>query len=194
MPAIISLPKISESSGLLLEEAIKLRRSKRAGYKNKISLVELSHLLWSAQGITADKKRTVASAGMTYPLELYIIVKNVETLKQGLYRYIPETHSIETVKEADYTQTLEKARGKYAFVTDAPICILIAADFQRTTQRFGERGIIYVHMEAGSVYQNISLEAVNIGIGTVVVGAFDVKSLKESLELSFEPLCILPIG
>ncbi|MBU4246290.1 MAG: nitroreductase family protein, partial [Nanoarchaeota archaeon] len=57
-----------------------------------------------------------------------------------------------------------------------------------------ERGIMYVHMEAGSAYQNISLEAVNLGLGTVVVGAFDVKFLKESLNIALEPLCILPVG
>lgn len=190
----ISLPSIQKSSGLLLEEAIKLRRSKRANYKPKITLEELSRLLWSAQGITADKKRAVASAGMTFPLELFVIVKNAETLKAGLYKYLPENHTIEIIKEADFTSDLEKAKGKYAFVTDAPVCILIAADYKRTTQRFAERGIMYVHMEAGSAYQNISLEAVNLGLGTVVVGAFDVKSLKESLELEIEPLCILPIG
>lgn len=190
----IDLPKVAGSSGILLEEAMKLRRSKRANYKSKITIEELSRLLWSAQGATEGKKRAVASAGMTYPLELYIIAKNVETLKQGLYKYLPDTHSLETLKEADFSQALEKARGKYAFVNDAPVCIIIAADFGRTTQRFAERGTMYVHMEAGSAYQNISLEAVNLGLGTVVVGAFDINSLKESLEIALEPLCILPIG
>lgn len=190
----ISLPKHTKPSGLLLEEAIKLRRSKRAGYKSKITLEELSKLLFAGQGITADKKRAVASAGMTYSLELYVIAKNVETLKQGLYKYLPETHSIEMIKENDFSEALEKAKGKYAFVTDAPVCILIAADYNKTTQRFAERGMMYVHMEAGSAYQNISLEAVNLGLGTVVVGAFDINSLKESLNIYLEPLCILPIG
>ncbi|MFH1472397.1 MAG: SagB/ThcOx family dehydrogenase [Nanoarchaeota archaeon] len=191
---LIQLPKILAPSGILLEEAIKLRRSKRAEYKPQISFEELSRLLFSAQGITSDKKRAVASAGMAFPLELYIIAKNVETLKQGLYKYLPDTLSIELIKEQDFTQALENACGKYAFVTDAPVNIIIAADFRRTTRRFAERGIMYVHMEAGSAYQNISLEAVNLGLGTVVVGAFDVKFLKESLNIALEPLCILPVG
>ncbi|MBU4246561.1 MAG: SagB/ThcOx family dehydrogenase, partial [Nanoarchaeota archaeon] len=118
---LIQLPKILAPSGILLEEAIKLRRSKRAEYKPQISFEELSRLLFSAQGITSDKKRAVASAGMAFPLELYIIAKNVETLKQGLYKYLPDTHSIELIKEQDFTQALENACGKYAFVTDAPV-------------------------------------------------------------------------
>ena len=190
----LQLPKISAPKGLLLEEAITLRRSKRSGYRPKLSLVELSWLLFAGQGITADKKRAVASAAMIYPLELYVLAKNVDKLKSGLYRYLPESHSIETLKEADFTSALEKACGKYAFVRDAPVSIIIAADFSKITARFGERGNMYIQMEAGSAYQNISLEAVNLGLGTVVVGAFDAKSLKESLGIAEEPLCILPVG
>ena len=190
----IALPKAAKSSGILLEEAIKLRRSKRVGYKPKISLIELSRILWSAQGMTSDKKRAVASAGMIYPLELYVVAKSVDELKPGLYKYIPESQSIELVNEGELSQALEKACGKYVFVKDAPVCIVVVADLPKITARFGERGIMYVHMEAGSAYQNISLEAVNLGLGTVVVGAFDVKALKESLGIVCEPLCILPVG
>lgn len=144
----IQLPKILAPSGLLLEEAIKIRRSKRAGYHAKITLEELSRLLFAGQGTTSDKKRAVASAGMTFPLELYIIAKSVETLKQGLYKYHSEIHSIELIKEQDFTQSLEKACGKYIFVKDAPISIIIAADFSRTTIKYSERGIMYVHFQS----------------------------------------------
>ncbi len=194
MSVIISLPKISKPSGILLEEAIKLRRSKRAGYCAKITLEELSRLLFAGQGITADKKRAVASAGMTFPLELYIVAKNIEKLDAGLYRYVPQSHSIEQLKEGDFTKSLEEACGKYAFVRDAPACIIIAADFERTTSRYGGRGMMYVHMEAGCACQNISLEAVSLGLGTVVIGAFDAVLLRQSLNIAFEPLCILPFG
>lgn len=211
MPQQIQLPKILAPSGLLLEEAIKLRRSKRSGYKSKISLEELSRLLFAAQGITSNKKRAVASAGAAYPLELFVVAKNVEKLDAGLYRYDPLSHSIERledgdfqprveksraneVKRNDFTKCLETACGKYAFVKGAPVSIIIAADFQRTTARYGGRGIMYVHMEAGSACQNISLEAVNLGLGTVIIGAFDAGLLRQSLNLAFEPLCILPVG
>jgi len=191
---MISLPPIRKPSGILLEDAIRLRRSKRANYKPKISLAELSRLLFAGQGATDGKKRTVASAGMTYPLELFIIAKNIETLKQGLYKYLPETHAIELIKEQDLSEALGKAFGKYVFVKDAPVTIIIAADFGRTTSRYSERGMMYVHMEAGSAYQNISLEAVNLGLGTVVVGAFDVEAVRHIICQEFEPLCLLPIG
>jgi SagB-type dehydrogenase family enzyme len=57
-------------------------------------------------------------------------------------------------------------------VREAPINIVIAAVYERTTNRYGERGIRYVHMEAGHVGQNLYLQAVARGLGMVVVGAF----------------------
>lgn len=50
-------------------------------------------------------------------------------------------------------------------------------------------------MEAGHVAQNIYLETVSLNLGTVSIGAFDDKQMKNTLNLKEEePLYILPIG
>ena len=73
--------------------------------------------------------------------------------------------------------------------------IVISAVFERTTKKYGERGIRYVHMESGNVSQNISLEAVSLGLGTVVIGAFNDKAVKSVVGMGAEePLLIMPIG
>jgi len=43
------------------------------------------------------------------------------------------------------------------WIREAPIVIVIAAVYERTTSRYGERGIRYVHMEAGHIGQNLYL-------------------------------------
>lgn len=60
--------------------------------------------------------------------------------------------------------------------------------------KYGERGIRYVHMEAGHAAQNVYLQAVSLGLGTVVVGAFDDGKVKELLGAQEEPLYIMPVG
>jgi SagB-type dehydrogenase family enzyme len=76
----------------------------------------------------------------------------------------------------------------------APINIVIAADYGRTTGSYGQRGIRYVHMEVGHVGQNISLQAFALNLGTVMIGAFEDKQVKEILGIEEEPLYIIPIG
>jgi nitroreductase len=51
-------------------------------------------------------------------------------------------------------------------------------------------------MEAGHVGQNVSLEAVSLGLATVMVGAFQDDRLVKVLHLEkhVEPLYIIPVG
>ena len=44
-------------------------------------------------------------------------------------------------------------------VRDAPVVIVLSAVYERTTGKYGERGIKYVHMEIGFAAQNIYLQA-----------------------------------
>ena len=82
-----------------VEEAMQNRRSIRDYQDKPITLEQLSQLLWSAQGITSEwGGRTAPSAGATYPLEVYVLVRKVEALNQGVYRYIPQEHSLKSIK------------------------------------------------------------------------------------------------
>lgn len=49
-------------------------------------------------------------------------------------------------------------------------------------------------MEAGHAGQNISPQANALGLGTVMIGAFDDKQVKEILGIHEEALYIIPVG
>ena len=89
---------------------------------------------------------------------------------------------------------LSQAALNQEFIQDAPAVILIAAVYQRTTGKYGERGIQYVHMEVGAVAENIYLQAETLGLGTTFVGAFSDDGVKRILRISAEPLGIMPVG
>jgi len=194
---MISLPKPKTKGSKSLEEVINSRRSVRQ-YSNKpLSLAELSQLLWSGQGITSpDGHRTAPSAGATYPLELLVVVGNVEGLSAGIYRYQPSSHSLVQESAGDKRKQLSEASLSQDMIAKAPISIVITAIYERTTRRYGERGIRYVHNEVGHVSQNISLQAEAIGLKTVVVGAFQDEEVAKVLGLSKNerPLYIMPVG
>lgn len=189
---IIKLPSPNFKSNTSLEEAINKRRSIRSFKPYKISLQEISQLLWAAYGIS-DKKngfRTTPSAGATYPLEIYYFTED------GVFHYLIFEHSVRQVIDNDLKKELAKASLGQNFILEAAIDILICAVYERTTLFYGERGYRYVLIEVGHCAQNISLQAISLGLDSVCVGAFEDKKVKQLLKLSedLHPLYIIAIG
>ena len=52
----------------------------------------------------------------------------------------------------------------------------------------------YVDMDLGIVAQSMLLQATEIGLGGICIGAFDHEPLRELLSLPYEPLLVLAIG
>lgn len=186
------LPEPRLEGDVSLEEVLSKRRSVRDFSSQELSLENISQLLWAAQGITQKHTgfRTAPSAGALYPIEIFLVKKD------GVFHYIPQGHKIVKLTSNDLRESLAKACLFQGFVADAPIDIVITAIYERTTVKYGERGIRYVHLEAGHVCQNILLQATALGLGAVPVGAFDDGHVRKIINLSGEyvPLYVVPVG
>ena len=189
----IKLPKPKEKGFTSIEEILNQRRSIRDYKKSPLGLDQISQLLWAASGKNLYR-RTAPSAGATYPLETYLVVGEVEGLEAGIYHYSSSSHSLEKTKDQDIRNRLSQAALGQRMIEKAPINIIIAADYDRTVSHYGQPVIRYVHMEVGHVGQNISLQANALGLGTVMIGAFEDQQVKEVLEIKEEPLYIIPVG
>jgi SagB-type dehydrogenase family enzyme len=193
----IKLPEPRLKGEMSLEEAILKRRSIRDYEDEDLSLEQLSQILWAAQGITGEGgKRAAPSAGMTYPLELYVLVRKVEGVEKGVYHYNPQDHSLELVKPGDYSDELMRAAINQRWVRDGSVNIIVTADFWRTMSTYGERGRRYVYLEAGHAAQNVYLQVTALRLGCVVIGAFSDEEVKSVLSLpqNHEPIYVIPIG
>jgi len=195
-PSLIRLPQPRLDGTTSVEAALAARRSIRSFANKPVTLEELSQLLWAAQGITHPRGlRTAPSAGALYPLELFVVAGNVAELPAGTYRYEPEGHHLVRVAEGDQRAALAGAALGQSPIRKAPVVIAIVADERKTTIKYGERGVRYVHLEAGHAAQNICLQAEALGLGSVVIGAFsdrDVASLLRSA--GQQPLYLIPLG
>ncbi|RLI74992.1 nitroreductase [Archaeoglobales archaeon] len=194
----IELPEPKKDGEISVEEALQKRRSIRDYLDKPLRLNDLSQILWAAQGITEPIKkfRTAPSAGATYPLEVYVVVKNVEGLEKGVYHYNPFKHNLELIKKGNFSYRLYEACLNQEWVLKAQANIIITAFYERTTNKYGERGIRYVHMEAGHVGQNIYLQATTLGVGTVAIGAFYDDKVEEIIdaEVNEKALYVYPLG
>jgi len=161
---------------------------------------QVMQLLWAAQGITLSEHgfRTAPSAGGTYPLEIYLVTKpsGVEKLDAGIYRYEPKDHTLVKRIAGDYSAQLIAAAQNQKSVGSAPVDFVITAIFDRTTRKYGERGVRYVWQETGHAAQNIYLQAVALGLGNVVVGSFHDAEVQRILKVSDQekPAYVIPVG
>jgi len=196
----IPLPPPKLDGDISVEKAIKGRRSERDFQNRPLGLAYLAQILWSAQGITDEGAglRAAPSAGAQYPLDVYVVIGQggVEELEAGVYSYNPHKHSLRLHSEGDMRQELTQACLEQKYMAEAPVSLIITAEYDRTTDRYGEKGIRYAHMEVGHAAENVYLQAEALGLGTVMVGAFYDEEVSELLSLppQHEPLGVMPIG
>ena len=193
----IKLPEPQYDSNVSIERALLQRRSIRNYTQEPLTLAEISQLLWAAQGITNPRGfRTAPSAGALYPLEIYIAAGKVRKLPPGIYKYKPHGHELIKRVEGDKRKELYLATLSQSAINEAPVVFVFSAVYGRMTGKYGERGINYVHMESGCAVQNVYLQAVSLGLKTVVIGAFYDSRVKKILnsEPDEQPLCIMPVG
>lgn len=191
----VRLPLPQKRGNLYIEEAISQRRSVREYEDEPLIQEEVSQLLWAAQGITAEwGGRTVPSAGALYPLEIYLVAGKVKNLEPGIYHYNPNSHSLGRIVSGDRRFVLFNSGLWQSAIKEAPISLIICADYSRTTRKYGERGKRYVHIEVGHVAQNVYLQAESLGLATVAIGAFSDLGVKKVLRIKEDPFYIMPVG
>lgn len=188
---LITLPAPSLEGKMTVEEAMTKRTSVRDFRQRALTTEEISRILWSAGGQTRPwGGRTVPSAGALYPLQIDIATR------EGLFRYLPGRHLLESRLTGNVIPKLADAALHQSCVSQAAAVVAISARYERTKRRYGSRAERYVHMEAGHAAQNIHLEAVSLGLGSVAVGAFNDEDVRRVLALPAEevPLYLIPVG
>jgi len=194
---VIDLPEPQHDSDVSIEQSLLNRRSIRSYTGEPLTLQEVSQLLWAAQGITDPRGfRTAPSAGALYPLELYLVAGDVEDLTSGVYKYEPDGHQLARIIDGDKRAKLANAALAQPWVKEGAISIVFTAVYERTTIKYGDRGIRYVHIEVGHAAQNLCLQATAMGLGAVTVGAFHDEQVSKLLNLleDEKPLYIIPVG
>jgi SagB-type dehydrogenase family enzyme len=192
----VALPAPLGAGALAVEQALAQRRSVREFRAEPLELARLSQLLWAAQGVRADGHRTAPSAGALYPLEIYVLAGRVPGLEAGVFRYVPAGHRLDPVATGDRRAAAAQAAGGQSFLAAAPAVIVVAADERRTSGKYGGRATRYVDFEAGAAAENLALEAVALGLGTVVVGSFDDARMAQvaGLRPGERPVVLMPVG
>lgn len=185
MSEIITLPgwdKITISNERITS-IINMRESIRNYDNIRISLPELSYLLWCTQGVKeiiseVATLRTVPSAGARHALETLLLVNKVEELTPGLYHYLSLEHKLEVLKKDNsIADEIVKASFSQDFIKHSAVTFIWVAAIYRMKWRYGERAYRYIFLDAGHVAQNLYLSAEAINCGVCAIAAFSDDEL-----------------
>lgn len=194
-------PKISAGNlqGLLSE-----RSSFRDFSKKPVSLDQLSEILYFSAGNVRflkqnleSSKRPYPSAGAKYPLEIYPLVLVDSDIKKGLYHYNVIEHALEILLRPVNSDDLKDIWMSQKWFLKASIILIITAIFERTTEKYGQKGIGYSLIEAGHLGQNIYLVAQKTGIGCSAIGEFREDAIVKLLDINPDeelPIYYLALG
>lgn len=202
---LIDLPEVKEELGNKdLFSCVIERRSDRDFTNEKLSVDELSYLLWITQGVkkvigdNIVTLRNVPSAGARHPFETYLLIQRVQGLEEGIYRYLPLTHQlIYLFSIEDVDRKLEAATIDQPFVSKGAVVFFWSCVPYRGEFVYSYTSHRMMLMDIGYVNQNLYLGAQSIGCGTCTVAAFNQELMDLFVHLDGEDefiLCIAPVG
>lgn len=188
---------------------ISKRRSRSSMSGGKLSIEELSTLLYYGDGVTGSKQvvhpekdtswpsqslgepdpcylRTAPSAGGLYPIDLYLLLRNVDQLEDGLYRYRPNSHSLTCTKKMskeDWAKHDKNAESWGANFDSSKINVAIfyVYSLYRNSRKYGDLGLAFGFMEVGMIAQNIHLAAEALNLASSCSGGGSKEACEKLL-------------
>lgn len=189
---VIDLPKVT---GNLVKkndifQCIMERKSHRKFKEERLSLEELSFLLYTTQGVKEVRGngyasiRPVPSAGARHPFETYIGVTRVEGLDKGLYRYSGLEHKlIKIKKDQDIGEKMTIGAKGQKFVGEAPVTFIWTVIPYRGEWRYDQRSHKPMLLDAGHLCHGLYLSAEALNLGTCAIAAYEQKLMDEIVEV-----------
>ena len=196
----IELPKNFEDLELNNDilSVINNRKSSRIYTQETMSLLQLSYLLWTTQGVKDIRGRsyatirTVPCGGARHEFECYMLIQNVEGLEDGSYHYLPMEHKIELL---DTKAALEERLGmQYRDLMVATIngqlwgaksnvIFHYSMVAYRAEWRYGIRAHRTALIDAGHVTENLYIACSAANIGTCAIGSVNPPLCDQIFEL-----------
>ena len=150
------------------------RQSQRKFCQQGVTLKQLGRLLSLSFGFNhrienGIRLRTYASAGARYPIEVYpIIIRSVD-MEPGIYHYNVIDNSLELIRSGQYEMELSSFYMNQTNLSNVPCYLMLSMVFERTMEKYGDRGYRFIYLDAGHMSQNLYLVAEFLGLGVVAI-------------------------
>ena len=185
----IKLNEPSKTGGSSVMEAFSNRKSSREISNKKLSIQDLSDLVWATAGINRQEKdlRTAPSWRNYQDIDLYVC------FPEGVYLYNAKEHALEPFAKGDFYPLIATIQP---FVNDAPVILLLVTDLSKMNDDDKDYQMVIAGLDAGIISQNISIFCAGKGMATVPRGFMKKEELKKALNLKESQHIMLnhPVG
>ena len=193
---------LCEAAGaMILDRALRQRKSIRDFQQQPVSKEQLSYLLWASTGIQRVENgyefRTAPSAGALYPIETYVIVNDVIDLEEGVCHYSIKAHQLEQLKPGQFRQEITAAALGQGMCQTSAVVFVWSAVFERCKWKYGQRAYRYIYLDAGHIAENLALAAVSLNLGSCEIGALydnQVNAILGIDGIEESVLCMAAVG
>lgn len=189
-----------------LPDVFAARESCREFAAEELTMSQLSAVLQYSFGTLGERllgnlavtHRPCPSPGGLYPLEIYVVARNVAGVTPAVHHYHSQTHGLALLREGIAPKAFESylfMGQPYAVEAGATLVLTFAPS--RSLKKYADRGYRYALIEAGHVGQSVALVSAALGIGCCSIGGFLDVELGQLLKLDSErefPIYALAVG
>jgi len=126
----------------------------------KFGIEELAELLFFTGGITRKLRvggelhymRAASATGALYPIELYVVARDLPGLDAGVYHFDPLNFSLSKIRAGDYRQTLASASDESVLV--APATLVFTSIAWKNAWKYQARSYRHWYWDAGVMIAN----------------------------------------
>lgn len=193
----IQIPSIEEleyEDKVDLFEVLKRRRSARIFNEKKIMsfkdfCIYIQYSVGKSYSYENFSFRTYPSGGAKYPIDIYIISRNVENIEDlRIYKFdinLNRLYDMDIkISEKNLKEFCSASKYKYKDYSNCNLYIFLAASFNKSISKYGLLGYRLILFEAGHIGQNLSLVAERMALGSVAIGGFYEDKINKMLGLN----------
>jgi len=145
-----------------------------------LAAARLGRLLYHTYGVTLVRNfpgmsmhyRAAPSAGGLYPTELYVAVRDIEGIPNGLFAYDARDHSLVVCWEGDFWPDLVAGTFRHPAIAASKAVLIGTGVYGRSAWRYGDRAYRRVLLDTGHVFGNAVLAAPSDGLRAVPLPYF----------------------
>ncbi len=134
-----------------------------------------------------DSKKTVSDGDVRMLLQAAVVAPSAGNIQPWRFTVVRSARARETLAAAMHQR----------WAAAAPVIIVVSTDPRPCYARYSDRGeSLYAIQDTAAAVENILLAAVDRGLASCWIGAFDEEGVRDALGIKspIRPIAVLPIG